>query len=37
MILSQSYAFAPVTIKAYVLYTSNEIELKTLVIFYTIW
>ena len=29
MILSQSYEFAPATIKAYVLYTSNEIELKT--------
>ena len=30
MILSQSYEFAPATIKAYVLYTRNEIELKTL-------
>ena len=29
MILSQSYEFAPATIKAYVLYTRNEIELKT--------
>ena len=28
MILSQSYEFAPATIKAYALYTRNEIELK---------